>query len=121
VEIEFEKFREALTRQMPDNPTAVTHLSILWGRVLREPLGHGLKQVDGQAGGMDEMLEVIPRITAWRPTPFRALCANASQRWEELGALIRLRRSPEAMSWFVVLLKNKTKRKLCRVVQTWNI
>jgi hypothetical protein len=37
VEIEFEQFREALTRQMPDNPTAVTHLSILWGRVLQEP------------------------------------------------------------------------------------
>jgi hypothetical protein len=29
VEIEFEQFREALTRQMPDNPTAVTHLLIL--------------------------------------------------------------------------------------------
>ena len=34
VEIKFEQFREALTRQMPDNPVAVTHLSILWGQVL---------------------------------------------------------------------------------------
>ena len=41
VEIKFEQFREALTRQMPDNPVAVTHLSILWGQVLQEPLGQG--------------------------------------------------------------------------------
>ncbi len=34
VEIKFEQFREALTRQTPDNPVAVTHLSILWGQVL---------------------------------------------------------------------------------------
>ena len=67
VEIEFEQFREALTRQMPDNPTAVTHLSILWGRVLQEPLGQGLKRVGEQTGGMDEMLEVIPRIAGVAP------------------------------------------------------
>jgi uncharacterized protein YbjT (DUF2867 family) len=67
VEIEFEQFREALTQQMPDNPTAVTHLSILWGQVLKEPLGQGLKRVGEQAGGMDEMLEVIPRIAGVAP------------------------------------------------------
>ena len=67
VEIEFEQFREALARQMPDNPTAVTHLSILWGPVLEEPLGQGLKRAGEQAGGMDEMLEVIPRIGGVAP------------------------------------------------------
>jgi hypothetical protein len=67
VEIEFEQFREALTRQMPDNPTAVTHLSILWGQVLQEPLGQGLKPVGQQAGGLDEMLDVIPRIGGVAP------------------------------------------------------
>jgi uncharacterized protein YbjT (DUF2867 family) len=82
VEIEFEKFREALTRQMPDNLTAVTHLSILWGRVLREPLGHGLKRVGGQAGGMDEMLEVIPRITGVAP---HTLQSFVRERFSALG------------------------------------
>src|SRR5262249_50375819 len=67
VEIEFEQFREALTRQMPDNPTAVAHLSILWGQVLPEPLGQGLKRVGEQAGGLAELLEVIPRIGGAAP------------------------------------------------------
>ncbi|MCW2929541.1 MAG: hypothetical protein JWM19_503 [Actinomycetia bacterium] len=67
VEIEFEQFREALTRQMPDNPTAVTHLSLLWGQVLQDPLGQKLKRAGEQAGGMDEMLEVIPRIGGAAP------------------------------------------------------
>jgi uncharacterized protein YbjT (DUF2867 family) len=93
VEIEFEQFREALTRQMPDNPTAVTHLSILWGRVLQEPLGQGLKRVGQQAGGIDEMLEVIPRITGVAPHTLQSFVRErSSQRWEELGALIPLRR-----------------------------
>ncbi len=67
VEIEFEQLREALTRRIPDNPTAVTHLSILWGQVLQEPLGQGLKRVGEQAGGMDEMLEVIALIGGAAP------------------------------------------------------
>src|SRR5262245_15983596 len=67
VEIEFEQFREALTRQMPANPTAVTHLSILWGQVLPEPLGQGLQRAGEEAGGIDEMLEVIPRIAGVAP------------------------------------------------------
>jgi hypothetical protein len=67
VEIKFEQFREALTRQMPDNPVAVTHLSILWGQVLQEPLGQGLKRVGEQAGSMDEMLEIIPQIGGVAP------------------------------------------------------
>ena len=67
VEIKFEQFREALTRQTPDNPVAVTHLSILWGQVLQEPLGQGLKRVGEQAGSMDEMLEIIPQIGGVAP------------------------------------------------------
>jgi hypothetical protein len=75
VEIEFEQFREALTRQMPDNPTAVTHLSILWGQILQEPFAQGLKRAGEHTGGMDEMLEVIPRIVGVVPRASE-LCAR---------------------------------------------
>jgi uncharacterized protein YbjT (DUF2867 family) len=67
VEIDFEQFREALSRQMPDNPTAVTHLSILWGRVLKELPSHGLKRVSEQAGGINEVLKLLPRIAGVAP------------------------------------------------------
>jgi hypothetical protein len=45
----------------------VTHLSILWGPVLQEPLAQGMKRAGEQAGGVDEMLEVIPRIAGVAP------------------------------------------------------
>ena len=48
VEIKFEQFREALTRQMPDNPVAVTHLSMLWGRSSRSRSGRA--EASGRTG-----------------------------------------------------------------------
>jgi hypothetical protein len=93
VEIEFEQFREALTRQMPDNTDRSDASSILSGRVLQGPLGQGLKRVGQQAGGIDEMLEVIPRITGVAPNTLQSFVRKcASQRWEELWALVPLRR-----------------------------
>jgi hypothetical protein len=38
-----------------------------WGQVLPEPLGHGLQRAGEQAGGIDEMLQVIPRLTGVAP------------------------------------------------------
>jgi hypothetical protein len=60
----------------------------------------------GRAGGMDEMLEVIPRITGVAP---HTLQSFVRERFPALGR-VRARSflydgCPEAMSWFVVLLK----------------
>jgi hypothetical protein len=52
---------------MPDNPTAVTHLSVLWGHELRDMLGQQVKRAGDQAGGIDETLEVLPRIIGAPP------------------------------------------------------
>ncbi|MDT5084047.1 MAG: hypothetical protein QOD02_4515 [Mycobacterium sp.] len=86
VEIEFEQFREALAQQMPDNPTAVTHLSMMWGHVLWDTRDQEVKRAGDQAGGIDETLEVLPRIIGAPPHTLESFVRERAGK--DTGSLI---------------------------------